>query len=100
MDVVALRKSTFAQVSADKTFHVCRGDQISNIKDLANCIASLKPEEFAHHVNAKRNDFSIWIHDVLKNPALARDLNYPVNLNSQQHFVKTLRDHLTWLESA
>ena len=96
-----LKKTTLAKASHEKAFWVCRGDRIDNIKDLANCIESLSPEQFKHHVSAegKKNDFATWIFDVLKNPALARDLNYPINLTDQKHFVKTIRDHIRWLES-
>ena len=80
---------------------VCRGDRIASIKDLANCIESLTPEQFAYHVSleGKKNDFATWIFDVLKNPLLARDLNYEINFKDQKHYVKTMRDHTKWLES-
>jgi hypothetical protein len=100
IDPQLLKKTTLARVQ-DKPFWVCRGDHVDNIKDLANCIESLSHEQFMHHVSAepKRNDFAQWIFDVLKNPSLARDLNYPINLTDQKHCVKTIRDHIAWLES-
>lgn len=101
VDPKLLKKTTLAKVPQDKVFWVCRGDRVDNIKDLANCIETLSHDQFKHHVNeaGKKNDFSTWIYDVLKNPALARDLNYPINLADQKHFVKTIRDHVKWLES-
>jgi hypothetical protein len=101
VDVHSLKKTTLAHVPQDRAFFVCRGDHIDNLTDLANCIASLSPEEFKHHVQleGKKNDFAMWILDVLKNPLLAKDLNYDVNLSSQGHYVKTIRDHVRWLES-
>jgi hypothetical protein len=102
VDVLALKKTTFAHVAHDNAFFVCRGDRVDNIRDLANCIESLSSAEFKHHVdlNGKRNDFAVWIQDVLKNPLLAKDLNYEINLSNQVHFVKTIRDHVRWLEAA
>jgi hypothetical protein len=94
-----LKKTTLAQVPEDKVFWVVRGDRIANIKDLANCIESLSPDQFKHHVSATHNDFSKWINDVLKNTALAHDLTYPINVENQKHYVKTIRDHVKWLES-
>jgi hypothetical protein len=94
-----LKKTTLAKAPAEKFFYVCRGDKIDNLRDLANCIESLNAAEFKHHVNDKRNDFAAWVADVFKNPALGRDLNYPINISDQKHYVKTLRDHLKWLES-
>jgi hypothetical protein len=102
VDASVLKKTTLAHVPTDHAFFVCRGDRVDNIRDLANCIESLSPEEFEHHVSleGKKNDFAVWIMDVLKNPLLAKDLNYEINLSSQEHFVKTMRDHVRWLESA
>ncbi len=99
-DVHILKQTTLARVPSDYAFFVCRGDRITTLKDLANCIETLTPTEFHYHVNAasKTNHFAEWIKNVLKNPLLAHDLNYAVNLNDQKHFVKTIRDHITWLE--
>jgi hypothetical protein len=101
VDASELKKTTLASVSEDRAFFVGRGDRITNIYDLANCIESLTQDEFAHHVSVEghKNDFAQWIFDVLKNPSLSRDLNYPVNLQDKKHFVKTIRDHVAWLET-
>lgn len=99
-DVKQLKQTTLATVSSDKEFHVCRGDWIKNIHDLANCVESLTPEQFRSHVNANgpTNHFSLWIRETLKNPLLAQDLMFDVNLKDQKQFVKTIRDHIAWLE--
>jgi hypothetical protein len=101
IDPQTLKKTTLAKAPGEKAFWVCRGDHVDNLKDLANCIESLTPEQFKHHVSVegKKNDFATWIFDIFKNPALARDLNYEINLKDQKHYVKTIRDHLKWLES-
>lgn len=97
-----LRNTTLSPTSDDKAFWVCRGDRIANIYDLANCIESLSPDEFTHHVSlaGKRNDFAIWVQDVLNNPLLARDMMLDDNLRDQAHLVTTIRDHVAWLEHA
>jgi hypothetical protein len=99
-DMHDLKRSTLATVPEDKAFWVCRGDRIRNIHDLANCIESLTLGEFHYHVNAAThtNHFAQWIESTLHNPRLAHDLNFPVNLQDQKHFVKTIRDHVRWLE--
>ena len=100
VDPQELKKSTLAHVPADHVFVVCRGDRIDNITDLANCIESLTPEQFTHHVSPeRRNHFVDWIKGALKNELLAHDLHYPVNLTNQQHYVTTIRHHVQWLES-
>ena len=101
VDFQALKRTTLNKVSDDKVFWVVRGDRIDNAADLANCIESLTSEQFHHHVNeeGKRNDFAVWIHDVLHNPLLARDLDFPVHLRDQKHYAKTIKDHIAWLQT-
>jgi hypothetical protein len=102
INVHDLKHTTLGKAPQDKIFWVCRGDQIDNLTDLANCIETLTPEQFHHHVNweGKKNDFATWILDVFKNPSLARDLNYEINFKDQKHYAKTIKDHLAWLHSA
>lgn len=97
-DVQKLKRTTLNKVSDDKAFVVVRGDRITNIYDLANCIEHLSPQQFTHHVNTKKNDFAAWIFHVLQNPLLSRDLDGIANINDQKHYVKTIRDHAAWLE--
>jgi hypothetical protein len=101
MDPQELKRTTLVTVPPDEVFHVCRGDRVNNIRDLANCVESLTEEQFRIHVSreGRRNDFAVWVFDVLKNPALSHDLNFDVNLEDKAHFVKTIRDHVRWLES-
>lgn len=101
MDPKELKRSTLSQSPVEKAFWFCRGDKAENIQELADGIESLTTEQFHHHVSVKdhRNDFSAWIEHVLSNPILAKDLMYPANLSDQKHFVKTIRDHVAWLET-
>lgn len=101
METEALRRHTLARVPSSQAFHVCRGDTVTSIDDLANCIDSLTDEQFHYHVNPEEgfNHFSDWIRAVLKNESLAADLNFPENLHDKQRFVKTIRDHVAWLRT-
>jgi hypothetical protein len=102
MDIHALKQTTLANVPADKAFVVCRGDRITHVKDLANCIESLNEGQFKHHVHPEKgeSDWSHWIRNELRNPALAGDVNLKINLENKAHLVKTIRDHVAWLEQA
>lgn len=100
VSIPKLKQTTLANVSDDKAFWICRGDRIHNITDLANCIESLTPAQFKYHVDnvKKTTHFSQWISDVLGNPLLARDVQMEPNLSDQRHLVKTIRDHINWLQ--
>lgn len=99
MSYEELRDNTLMEVPADMAFRVCRGDVVNNIRDLANCVESLSEEEFKAHVNEEENHVAEWVHHALKNEGLANDLKLDVNHESQEHFVKTIRDHVSWLDS-
>lgn len=100
MNIHHLKQTTLTRVSDDKAFVVVRGDRITHIKDLANCIESLSDNEFNHHVNTHKfhSDWSDWTRNVLHNEELARDMNLTINLRDKEHLVKTIRDHVAWLE--
>lgn len=95
-----LVRTTLAYVAQEQAFWVCRGDRITNIKDLANCIESLTPAQFSYHVDpaSGKNHFADWIEHTLRNKRLAHDLHFSANMTDQKHFVKTIRDHIHWLE--
>ena len=98
-DKQALKVSTLGTEGKTKPFFVVRGDVVSNIDDLANCIQSLSDEQFKHHVTMTKNDFAAWIYGVLKNPFLARDLDLAGNRTNKVQYVKTIRDHVAWLRN-
>ena len=99
MDFKAIKQTTFQHVPEEAVFWAVRGDRISTVRDLINCMASLSEEQWRHHVSKEKNDVANWVLHVLKNPLLAKDLQYPANVESKEHFLKTLRDHVTWLET-
>ncbi len=99
-DIAQLKHTTLAPVDDAHAFWVCRGDHIRTVQDLANCLESLTPAQFHTHVNQQENHVATWVQDVLHNELLAHDLRYPANIEDQAHCVKTIRDHVHWLESA
>ncbi len=75
----AKRRSTRARAAVnappDKYFWVNFGPVLKNLLELRNALADgMNDEQFAHHVNAQRNDFANWVEDVLGNAKCARAL--------------------------
>ena len=99
MSFLELKNTTLIHVPEQFKFFVCRGDRIDNIYDLVNCIEHLSPEQFHTHVNNEKNDFANWIRNVLQNGNLANDLSIDENIVDRQHYLKTIKDHVAWLES-
>jgi hypothetical protein len=64
-----------ADATGDKRFF-CRDGCISkNLAELSVCLTHMSQDNFDHHVDATKNDFSNWIRDVLGDKQLAEDLS-------------------------
>lgn len=55
-------------------FYLKNGEAIKTLAELSTLLGSMPDELFTHHVNEDRNDFAIWIKDVLKKESLAKDI--------------------------
>ncbi|RME53636.1 hypothetical protein D6783_01500 [Candidatus Woesearchaeota archaeon] len=45
----------------EKFFHLWSGKDLKSIKELADHIRGISPDEFNHHVNEHKNDFANWV---------------------------------------
>lgn len=55
-------------------FYVCNGSIIKNKEELLECLKKIEVQEFLHHVNKEKNDFSNWINDILDDKKLAQKI--------------------------
>ena len=67
-------ETRLARVNPDKYFRVANGTIIKSLMELDGSLESMGEETFKYHVNDYRNDFSIWIRDVIKDGKLADEL--------------------------
>ncbi len=58
----------------DKFFWLKSGKGLRSIREMANYLPSIKPDEWNYHVNEEKNDFSNWIRDVFDEAELAKFL--------------------------
>jgi hypothetical protein len=72
--VVKTKKAVLTDAPQENYFVLCNGQQVKNVKELADALEFLGDDVFGHHVNSDRNDFSNWIHDVFKDEELALNL--------------------------
>lgn len=63
-----------ADASPEQCFWVNNGPVLKNLDELCNALPNMKKEAFKHHVNNEKNDFSIWVRDILKDTKLAEDI--------------------------
>jgi len=63
-----------SDVFHEKCFWVNNGPVLKNMEELANVFAAMSDEAFQHHVNKEKNDFSVWVNEVIGDQKLANEL--------------------------
>jgi len=64
-----------AKISSEQYFSLCTGVLVKDIKELALTLDYLSDEEFNHHVNEDKNDFSAWVSEVFGRNELAEEIS-------------------------
>lgn len=82
-------------VAPEQCFWINNGPILKNIEELANALPSMNDESFKHHVNNEKNDFSLWINDVIGDKKLANELLSSRNKDSA---LKKLRNRVNSLK--
>ena len=83
---------TKKRTSSTKYFILCNGKKLKNIKEMADVMEHLEDYVFDHHVNDKKNDFSVWVKDVFKDVELAKKLS---GVKDKKHLQLVVYKHIT-----
>ncbi|PIN70147.1 hypothetical protein COV93_02725 [Candidatus Woesearchaeota archaeon CG11_big_fil_rev_8_21_14_0_20_43_8] len=68
-------KTKNESVSPSQYFRLKNGSEIRNLNELFGAVKTMDDMDFSHHVNEVKNDFAVWVRDVLKENWLADDLS-------------------------
>ena len=79
----------------DKSFWINNGPIINNLKNLPRAVEEMSDDQFRHHVNNDKNDFSNWINDILGDSYLASELR---KTRAKNLFVRTLKSRIDYLK--
>lgn len=71
---VWIRKEIYGQAPEQFHFVLANGQKLKDLKELTEALEKIPDEVFRHHVNETKNDFSIWVKDILKEDFLADEL--------------------------
>jgi len=98
-DLRVLREKVLSDVSPHDAFWTCNGVVCRNIYELISNIEGLNEFSFKYHVNSdkKKNDFAVWIRDVLKDAVLAERL---YAISEKDRYVDVIKERAKELESA
>ncbi|MFH1209870.1 MAG: hypothetical protein V1663_03715 [archaeon] len=69
------KSKMYENIKPEHYFYLNNGNIIKNLFELNNTLKTVDEETFKHHVTENRNDFSIWVRDVLKDDRLANSIS-------------------------
>lgn len=78
-------------VPGEKAFWFCNGTRALNLYQLVDTVEHTSDEVFDYHVSGAKNDFAVWVRDVLEDQQLY-DLIW--HERSKYWFVQKVRRHL------
>jgi hypothetical protein len=73
-------------------FKLANGQLLKNLNDLRKALTYMTEDEFKHHVNEHRNDFSIWTKEALQNPILGAKMMKAKTKEELQEILKSPLD--------
>jgi hypothetical protein len=98
-EMVRIKKTVaekwLADVVSEKYFWCSDGRVLKNLPELEVALKEISEETFHYHSNEFKNDFSNWVHDVVGDEKLARDLR---KNTTQIQAAKSLADRIAWLK--
>ncbi len=68
-----------ADVPKEYAFRCHDGLILQSLKQLGSALNSMTDEIYVFHANTKKNDFSNWVRDIIKDGMLANDLQKVTN---------------------
>lgn len=78
----------------ERCFWVNYGPALNSILALHNALQNITEEQFKHHVNKTKNDFAMWVENVLEDSKTAAKIRKASTLNATIKAVKTaLKDY-------
>ena len=65
-----------------KCFQIFKGGTLSNLPDLLRALQNITEIQFYHHVNTEKNDFALWVEEVLLDSECAQNLRHSQTLKT------------------
>ena len=67
-------RQLLGDVAPEKCFWTCDGRVFKNMEELANGLQAMSDETFKCHANSEKNDFSVWVNEVIGDSKLGNEL--------------------------
>lgn len=71
---VPVAKGILSRVPFQVSFWLCTNENLRGLADVYEALQRATDDVFRYHVNRDKNDFEVWIRDVVKDKDLAREI--------------------------
>ena len=92
----AAAKGILARVPFHVSFWLCTNESLRSINDVYEALERASDEVFRYHVNRDKNDFEVWIREVIKDKDLAREI---ARVKTRETLVRKIRERVDELKT-
>lgn len=88
---IKVSSNILGQAPQEYEFYLGDGRKLKSIFELVDALETMHEDLFKSHVSSEKNDFSSWIHDVFKEPDIAKEIKM---INDKIELQRTLMKKL------
>ncbi|MBN1385735.1 hypothetical protein JW968_02030 [Candidatus Woesearchaeota archaeon] len=89
-------ESLLVQAKQEHHFKLHMGADIGSLKELADALEIMNDTSFGHHVNQHKNDFAVWVEEVIGDKELASEIKH---VKERAKMLKKVQKRIIYLES-
>lgn len=89
-------RGILARVPINVSFWLCTNENLRSLPELFTSLQKADDEVFRYHVNRDKNDFEVWIRDVLKDKDLAREI---ARVKTRDTLIRKISERVEELQS-
>lgn len=92
----AVAKGILARVPFQVSFWLCTNENLRSLSDVYEALERASDDVFRYHVNRDKNDFEVWIREVIKDKDLAREI---ARVKTRETLIRKIRERVDELSS-
>ncbi len=89
-------KGILSRVPFQVSFWLCTNENLRSLADVSEALQKATDEVFRYHVNRDKNDFEVWIRDVIKDKDLAREI---ARVKTRETLIRKISERVEELRS-
>lgn len=93
---VSAARAILAKVPFQYSFWLCTNENLRSIEDVSKALEKASDDVFRYHVNRDKNDFEVWIRDIVKDKDLAREI---ARVKTKETLVRKITERIEGLRS-